>query len=77
MKLIPYGKNQTLLIIQPGQFEVFFSYQTPVCAEIKYKVYATNKKHSKTTSKHIHDFINGYIDKPIYKDQSFFDQLVK
>jgi hypothetical protein len=75
MKLIPYGKNQTLLVIQPGQFEVFFSYQTPVAAIIDGHYHVTDKKHSQTTSRHIKSFI-GEDTKPIKKEQSFFDKLV-
>jgi hypothetical protein len=74
MKLIPYGKNQTLLIIEPRQFEVFFSYQTPVCAIIDNHFYVTNEKHSQTTTRHINKYLDGV--KAQEKSQSFFDNLV-
>jgi hypothetical protein len=75
MKLIPYGKNQTLLVIQPGQFEVFFSYQTPVAAIIDGHCYQTSTKHSQTTSKHIRSFF-GPEQETIKKEQSFFESLI-
>ena len=74
MQLIPNGKNQNILLVP--RKKIFFSYQVPVAAEINGKLYYTNKKHSTTTSKHISNFLDAYIDKAIPKDQSFFDNLL-
>lgn len=73
MKLLPHGKNQTILKTDDGD-EIFFSYQTPVAACLDGYFYCTNIFHSQTTSRHIANYIGN--TKPIQKDQSFFAGLV-
>lgn len=71
MKLKVIGPNQTEL--DTGKALVLFSYNTPVAAIIDEVAYKTNKKFSKTTSKHINEWLAG--THPEEKDQSFFDSL--
>lgn len=72
MKLLPQGKNQTVL--RMGNDEIFFSYQTPVAALLDGHYYRTSEKHSQTTSRHINKYLDGV--KAQEKSQSFFDNLV-
>ena len=77
MKLNPIAANQTELEL-PSGVTVFFSYKTPVAAHIPGEGYAkTNKSWSRTTSKHIAQFIhrNGGNGSYTLKPQSFFDGL--
>jgi len=39
--------------ISIGDYEIYFSYETPVVIRTPEWIYATNYKHSSTTSKHI------------------------
>ena len=77
MKLNPIAANQTELELASG-VTVFFSYKTPVACHIPGEGYAkTNKSWSRTTSKHISQFIarNGGSGAVSIKPQSFFDSL--
>ena len=73
MNLRPVGKNQTILKVGNDK-EIFFSYQTPVCAWIQGKFYKTSEHFSRTTSRHINSFLGKA--KAEEKPQSFFDSLV-
>lgn len=79
MKINQIGSNQIQLTIDKGI--ILISYSTPVAAILNeggFKVYKTNKFWSKTTSKHIGNWIKGETDREILeKDQSFFDDLIK
>ena len=79
MKLNPIGANQAELVLNNGT-KVLFSFQTPVatvsCAGGL--AFYTEKKFSKTTSRHI----NQWLEKQSFtgvggKPQEFFDDLVK
>jgi len=76
MKLKSIAANQT--VVNVGHNEVFFSYETPVAAFISGQGYvATEEYYSKTTSRHI----GNYIGIP-YKEckkvaQSVINNLVK
>ena len=77
MKLTPVAANQTEVELQNGT-TVFFSYKTPVAAHIPGQGYLkTDKQWSRTTSKHIGQFIarNGGSGAVSVKPQSFFDSL--
>lgn len=59
MKLIPRGNNQTEVEIN-DDLTVFFSYKTPVAAHVTGKGYLkTDKFWSKTTSRHVNQWIDG------------------
>ena len=58
MKLSRIGYNKTLVVYNNG-VEIFFSYDTPVAGyspELGY--IRTNKYYSKTTSRHINQYLN-------------------
>jgi len=64
MKLHPIKQNVTKIEYPNGY--VLFSYKTPVIVTIKStgEVFATNKKWSRTTSKHINQWLANFpIDK--------------
>ena len=65
------GSNQTELTA--NGVKVLFSYQTPVAAWINGEYFKTDKKYSKTTTKHINNWVHLAIEKP----EDFFDNLVK
>jgi hypothetical protein len=80
MKLIPCGSNQNQVNI--GNKAILFSYQTPVAAVDLSNgtglALKTEKKWSRTTSKHINNWLatksfSGIATRP----QEFFDNLVK
>ena len=73
MKLIPYGSNQNLVIINDDT-EIFYSYKTAVAGKIKGKYYKTNEWYSRTTTRHI----NNYLGKLMFSecDPSFFESIV-
>ena len=72
MKLIPFGSNQNLVIINDDT-EIFYSYKTAVAGKIKGKYYRTNRWYSQTTTRHI----NNYLGKLIYTEcePSFFESI--
>ena len=72
MQLKPLGENQTQL--ETKKDVVFYSYETPVAANIGGKFYRTSSKFSVTTTKHINSWLNGRDAEE--KEQSFFDSLV-
>ena len=77
MNLNPIAANQNEVEL-PNGTTVFFSYKTAVAAHIPGNgYYKTEKKWSRTTSKHINQFIarNGGSGAVIEKPQSFFDNL--
>lgn len=77
MKLKPVAQNQTEVEMGDG-VTVFFSYATPVPAHMPgYGYVKTDKFWSRTTSKHIGQFIsrNGGSGAVAIKPQSFFDKL--
>lgn len=79
LKLNPIGANQTT--IETEDLTVLFSYKTPVaCVKRsdksgKFEFFKTNKKWSKTTSRHINRWLDGQDAKE--KEQEFFDNLIK
>lgn len=77
MKLNPIAANQTEVELSTG-ITVFYSYKTPVACHIPGEGYSkTDKQWSRTTSKHIGQFIarNGGSGQVSIRPQSFFDNL--
>lgn len=74
MKINVLAVNQTEIEIGQG-VSVFFSYNTPVAAFIPDQGYVrSNHKWSRTTSKHINNWLRGYAATEV--DQSVLDNLV-
>lgn len=67
------GSNQTELEIKGAR--VLFSYSTPVACESVGKRYRTDKFWSKTTSRHINQWLEGASAESV--PQSFFENLLK
>ena len=77
MKLTKVAANQTEIELSDGT-TLFFSYKTPVAAHIPGEgFYRTERRWSRTTSKHIGQFIgrNGGSGKVTEKPQAWFDDL--
>lgn len=77
MNLKSLKVNQTELRL--NDWLVFFSYETPVaCQDRKSGMfYQTEKKWSRTTSKHITQWLRFYGDPgAAYKPQEYFDNLI-
>lgn len=58
MKLKDIGSNQTEIIFNDGT-HVLFSYETPVAVSTVDGMFVTEKKFSRTTSKHINKWCKG------------------
>lgn len=79
MKLKPQGANQTELELTDGT-TVLFSYQTPVACYIPGEgCYRTEVNHSRTTQKHITQFLRRQDGSGAEfreeRPQAFFDEL--
>ena len=75
MQLTPIAANQTQLNLNDGT-EVFFSYDTPVAAQLPdYEYVRTATKWSVTTSRHINKWLEGVTAKTV--DQTILDNLVR
>jgi|WetSurMetagenome_2_1015567.scaffolds.fasta_scaffold425211_2 hypothetical protein len=72
LKLNVIGPNQTEIITNTAI--VFFSYNTPVAAQVGSKWYRTDQFHSVTTSRHINKWLDGR--KCEEKPQAYFDNLL-
>ena len=73
MKLEKIGVSKTLLTLSSGS-EIFYSYNTPVACKVSGEFYKTNEYYSRTTSKHITQYLNGRYAHPV--EQSFINQIV-
>lgn len=58
MKLTPLGSNRNEVELRNG-LKVLFSYKTPVAYKEGYQYYKTSTKWSRTTSRHIKQWLNG------------------
>ena len=67
------GASKTILALPSGS-EIFYSYDTPVAAQVAGELYKTNEYYSRTTSKHITQYLNGRKAEAV--PQSMIDQLV-
>jgi hypothetical protein len=73
MKVTSLGANRTE--IETDNKRILISYQTPVAAWIAGQGYMkTSKKWSRTTSKHITQWIDGPAQE---QEQTFFDTLLE
>lgn len=73
MKVKTIGSNMTE--IETENYRILVSYQTPVAACCRsYVFYKTSQKFSKTTNRHIREWLNG--KSAIEKPQEFFDSLL-
>ena len=74
MKIKSLNANQTEVSLS-NDTVVFVSYETPVAAYVPEKgIVVTDKKYSKTTSKHINQWVGGA--QTVTLPQSFFDELI-
>jgi hypothetical protein len=84
MKLKSLGANQTELILNDGS-QILFSYETPVCVrteamhcgQMQTRVCVTTEKYSRTTSKHINNWVANLSDIIQMVPQSEIDNFVK
>ena len=84
MKLKLVGSNQTELTLEDGT-QVFFSYETPVCVRTEAmhcgqkqtRVCVTTEKYSRTTSKHINNWVANQSEIIQMVEQSEIDNFVK
>jgi hypothetical protein len=84
MKLKSLGANQTELILNDGS-QILFSYETPVCVrteamhcgQMQTRVCVTTEKYSRTTSKHINNWVANLSDIIMMVEQSEIDNFVK
>jgi cytochrome b len=73
MKIKPIAANQTELHANSGAV-ILFSYQTPVAAQLAEGGFIrTSTKWSKTTSKHINQWLQGASAREV--DQSYLDGM--
>ena len=77
LQLTPLGTNQTRIAFETlgDQYFILFSYSLPVACSVRGKYYKTKTKFSKTTSKHINNWLDGREAEE--KEQEFFDNLIK
>ena len=73
MKIKRLGASKTILALSSGS-EIFYSYETPVAAKVSGEFYRTEEYYSRTTSKHITQYLNGRYAHQV--EQSFINQLV-
>jgi len=84
MKLKSLGANQTELTLNDGS-QILFSYETPVCVrteamhcgQMQTRVCVTTEKYSRTTSKHINNWVANLSDIIMMVEQSEIDNFVK
>ena len=74
MKLERLGTSKSLLTLSSGS-EIFYSYNTPVAAKVSGDLYRTKEYYSRTTSKHISQYLNGRNAEEV--EQSFINQEFK
>ena len=73
MKIKRLGASKTILALPSGS-EIFYSYDTPVAAQVSGELFRTKEFYSRTTSKHITEYLNGRNAKKV--EQSFINQIV-
>ena len=73
MKIKRLGASKTILALSSGS-EIFYSYDTPVAAQVSGELYRTKEYYSRTTSKHITQYLNGRNAEAV--PQSMINQLV-
>ena len=73
MRVSNLGANKTEINLNNGD-TVYVSYKTPVAANVDGAFYRTSKSWSRTTSRHINQWLRGA--KAAEKEQSYFDNLL-
>ena len=73
MKIERLGASKSLLTLSSGS-EIFYSYNTPVACKVAGEFYKTKEYYSKTTCKHITQYLNGRDAEEV--EQSFINQIV-
>ena len=73
MKLERLGASKSLLTLSSGS-EIFYSYNTPVACKVSGDLYRTKEYYSRTTSKHISQYLNGRDAEEV--EQSLINQIV-
>ena len=74
MKLERLGTSKSLLTLSSGS-EIFYSYNTPVAFQMHSgEIFKTEEYYSRTTSKHITQYLNGREAEAV--PQSMINQLV-
>ena len=73
MKIKRLGASKTILALSSGS-EIFYSYDTPVAAQVSGELFRTKEYYSRTTSKHITQYLNGRNAEAV--PQSMINQLV-
>ena len=58
MKIKRLGASKTILALSSGS-EIFYSYDTPVAAQVSGELFRTKEYYSRTTSKHITQYLIG------------------
>lgn len=77
MNIKPQGANQTELTTADGTL-ILYSYQTPVACWKDGAFYRTEISHSRTTQKHITQFMRRHGAYTVTsKPQAFFDNLTR
>lgn len=69
IKIEPIGTNQTVLHL--GETKILFSYLQPVAAIVDGVSYATTQRHSKTTQRHIYNWlpeIDRFVTHPWFQE---------
>lgn len=75
MRIRSLGANKTLLTLKNG-VQVFLSYETPVAARLlNFDYVRTSQKWSRTTSKHITQWLEGVNARTV--EQSYLDELLE
>lgn len=77
-KLKPLGSNKTAVIhVLPSgeELTLYHSYETLVCVEYRGVCFVTEHKYSRTTSKHITSFVDGF--RKVLVDDSFFAEAIE
>ena len=75
MRIRSLGANKTLLTLKNG-VQVFLSYETPVAARLEnFEYVRTNQSWSRTTSKHISQWLEGVKARTV--EQSYLDELLE
>tara|TARA_B110001454_G_C12546791_1_gene361856 strand:+ start:106 stop:354 length:249 start_codon:yes stop_codon:yes gene_type:complete len=78
MKLKQIGANQTELILADHyETQIFFSYETAVCIRNADGCFVTTEKYSRTTSKHINNWVANLSNIIKMVPQSELDKLVE
>ncbi len=77
MMVIKRIRNTQATEVLVGNRLILFSYSTPVACKHKGKFLRTEKFHSRTTYRHIKEFLRSSKGEYELRTQEFFDSLIK